>query len=104
MKKLLDLFWIMNIIAILTIVAPVFLAGLGFNLLKYFDEHFWVKLIYILLSLGSGVLWIYCFINAHKVSKNPIHTFMLFMFNAIYLIFYYYWFYIRNRNKKSNVV
>ncbi len=100
MKKLLDLFWIMNIIAVSTMIYPLFLAEFGINFFKFFNDYLIVRIVFIVLSLGSGFLWVYCFINAHKVSKNPIHTFMLFMFNAIYLIFYYYWFYIRKRNMK----
>jgi len=96
MKPTLNIFWIMNILAVTYFLIPFFFFHDNY---EQVSEIMFLSaggiVVYYSLAICGILLWIYCLNNHSKVSKSTMHLVLLIFFNSVYLIFYYYYFYMR---------
>lgn len=96
-KKILDVMWVANIIAVLIMFVP-FVSPQNYD--KIVDVLFLSTLgqiVFGIVGMFAFILWIYCLVTHGKRSKNGFHILLLIFLSTLYVPFYYYRFFIKKK-------
>ena len=89
--------WISNILVILIMFVP-FISPKNYD--KIVDVLFLSTLgqiIFGILGTLAFVLWIYCIVTHGKRNKNGVYILLLIFLSSLYVPFYYYKFFIKQK-------